>query len=221
MAVIAMYDHHGDNNQTSFADIDAIKCCDVIMPNCVNTDDCHSNADCILNNDVNKCVCKDGYQGNGKFCVKKSQMLPTASTKPTRRTESTLSSTREYTPTRANTDAIINNLSPTPYIHNPRGSDSTSSFQVHKQPTNHKSIIVILSIISAVLFIAIVLGVFVWRVRKATHARHRITGSRCVKEAEMAPINHIKSYDNLCEQKDEQKNDGRCLNQLFWNHDIN
>lgn len=206
MVVVAMYDHHGDNNKTSFADVDAIKCCDVIMPNCVTRDDCHSNADCISDNDINRCACKVGYQGNGKFCLKRTPpILPTASALSTKRTDNIPSSTQRYKPTQATTRNIIGDVTPSQYIHQ-GGSVGTSSFQHKKQPTNHKKIIIILSILSAVLFLAVISGVLVWQIRKAAHARHRVTGNCCVKEAEMSPINHIKSYDNLCEQKDERIN---------------
>lgn len=210
MAMVAMYDHHGDNNKTSFSDVDAIKCCDVILPNCVTQDDCHDNAKCASDNGIKRCSCKDGFHGNGKYCQKS-----TATTSPPTSTTAT---------TRA-TSKIINKNTPTkPLTFRPKGTTvvrtivvmvttkpdnravvtSTRSY-VHSEESQQssKTIIVTVGVASALLVIFVFIFVLVWRIRKAKMARHTVV---VFKEAEMAPMNGVKCYDNICGQKDEPFN---------------
>ncbi|XP_031573994.1 ephrin receptor 1-like [Actinia tenebrosa] len=199
MVVIGLFDHQGDNNRTSFADIDAVKCCMVDTPDCVTQADCNINADCVTTNTVMKCSCKTGFYGNGKVC--KSVVPPTSTT------ESPITKKQNAT-----TDIPVNPSTPTTTYINP-GVDtsgnglgfSTSSSISNRRQQNSQSVILITVTVVGIL-VAVLLGVLVWRVRRAKKARLRVQGSNTAKpdQAEMTPFNDIKIINNDNPAQDQQ-----------------
>lgn len=185
MAVIGLFDHQGDNNKTSFADIDAVKCCIVDTPDCVTQADCNINAECISINNVKKCLCRAGFYGNGKFCQVVVPPIPTTESPNTKKQNT--STHGNVTPSTLPTKSINPGVRPT------RSGFSTSSLLSSQRQEDDKSLTLVICVTVGGILVAVVLVALVWRVRRAKKARLRVEGSNTPKDqAEMTPFNDIK-----------------------------
>ncbi|XP_032233800.2 uncharacterized protein LOC5509057 isoform X2 [Nematostella vectensis] len=200
MAVVGLFDHPEDNinhSRLGFPDVDAIKCCSVTVSNCRDSEDCHSNGECIATGAIQQCICQSGYDGNGDYCFPTNQVLPPTSL-PVRTGVPTPTENEHVTTITEGSHSKTGfmNKTSTPVV------IATAALNIDMSTDNakvHSSIVMVaLSVTAAGLVVLILIVVILWIAHQRRKRSLDESPEVVVPMNEIMSSEHPHSYDNNC-----------------------